>query len=98
MRERLAAMHGRVQGETSAGMAGPSRYSAFEPELLFWVLATLIDASIQGYEFVWGPLALERRERFYRDFRPGETGFRALRERRLQEQHFLPGEDIHDAR
>lgn len=68
MRKRMAHVHAQVQGETSAGMSGPRHYSAFEPDLLLWVLATLIDASIQGYEFVWGSLSAERREQLYRDF------------------------------
>ena len=50
-------------------MAGPSRYSAFEPDLMLWVLATLIEASVQGYELVWGPLHQPKREAFYREFR-----------------------------
>ena len=75
MRARLNAVHGGVKGRTSEGMAGPRGYSAFEPDLLMWVLATLIDASIKGYEFVWEPLGRERRERFYRDFRRFGTYF-----------------------
>lgn len=75
MRARLKAVHGGVKGETSEGMAGPGKYSAFEPDLLMWVLATLIDASIKGYEFVWEPLGRERRENFYRDFRKFGTYF-----------------------
>lgn len=68
MRKRMTQVHSKVSGETSAGMSGPRHYSAFEPDLLLWVLATLIDASIQGYEFVWGSLSAQRREQFYRDF------------------------------
>ena len=79
MRARMDHVHGQVQGETSAGMPGPRHYSAFEPDLLLWVLATLIDASFQGYELVWGPLSSERREHFYRDFRRFGTYF-GLRE------------------
>ena len=75
MRARLKEVHGRVKGETSDGMTGPRGYSAFEPDLLLWVLATLIDASIKGYEFVWEPLSRERRENFYRDFRKFGTYF-----------------------
>ena len=75
MRARMSKVHGGVTGETSDGMTGPKRYSAFEPDLLMWVLATLIDASIQGYEFVWEPLSRERRENFYRDFRKFGTYF-----------------------
>ena len=69
MRAHLAEVHGRVKGRTSKGVVGSRGYSAFEPDLLLWVLATLIDASIKGYEFVWGPLQSDRRESFYRDFR-----------------------------
>ena len=75
MRQRMTAVHKRVQGDTADGVPGKSRYSAFEPDLLMWVLATLIDASFKGYEFVWGTLSLERREHFYRDFRKFGTYF-----------------------
>ncbi|MEN8784743.1 MAG: oxygenase MpaB family protein [Akkermansiaceae bacterium] len=75
MRARLKVVHGGVKGETPEGMAGSRKYSAFEPDLLMWVLATLIDASIKGYEFVWEPLSPERREDFYRDFRRFGTYF-----------------------
>lgn len=75
MRERLSVLHGKVQGEISAGMSGPRHYSAFEPDLMLWVLATLIDASIKGYELVWGPLDSDRREKFYREFRRFGTYF-----------------------
>ena len=75
MRARLKVAHGGVNGAISDGMAGPRKYSAFESDLLMWVLATLIDASIKGYEFVWEPLSSERRENFYRDFRRFGTYF-----------------------
>ena len=75
MKARLSEVHGRVKGRVSGGMAGPKEYSAFEPDLMMWVLATLIDASIRGYEFVWEPLSWERRERFYREFRHFGTFF-----------------------
>jgi len=80
MRKRMAEVHGKVRGETSPGMEGPRHYSAFEPDLLMWVLATLIDASIKGYEFVWEPLPQERRENFYQDFRRFGTYFGLERE------------------
>ena len=41
MRARVTAAHDRVTGPTSPGIPGPSVYSAFEPDLLLWVLATL---------------------------------------------------------
>ena len=67
IKERLKQVHGQVRGETPQDMNGPNRYSAFEPDLLLWVLATLVIASIQGWEMVYGPLPLNRRENFYRD-------------------------------
>jgi uncharacterized protein (DUF2236 family) len=67
MRTHLAAMHSKVQGNVSPGVVGSSVYSAFEPDLLVWVLATLITGAIKGYEFIHGKLPLVRKEAFYRD-------------------------------
>jgi len=67
IKERLHKVHSQVRGDIAAGMTGPDRYSAFEPELLLWVLATLVVASVRGWELVYGPLTLKRRENFYRD-------------------------------
>lgn len=75
MQARLAKVHGQVKGTTSEGMPGARGYSAFEPDLLLWVLATLVDASIKGYEWVWEPLNDERRQRLYADFRLFGTYF-----------------------
>ncbi|HCQ79400.1 MAG TPA: hypothetical protein DIV46_05455 [Verrucomicrobiales bacterium] len=38
MRARLRVVHGGVNGSISEGMAEPKNYSAFEPDLLMWVL------------------------------------------------------------
>jgi len=67
MRRRLAAMHAKVRGIVSPGIKGPRVYSALEPDLLFWVLATLIIAAVNGYEFIHGDLPIARKEAFYRD-------------------------------
>jgi uncharacterized protein (DUF2236 family) len=67
MRTHLAAVHGKVRGPVSPGIQGSSVYSAFEPDLLFWVLATLITGAVDGYEFIHGELTLARKEAFYRD-------------------------------
>jgi len=75
MKARLKHVHGHVRGEIAEGMPGARKYSAFEPDLLMWVLATLIDASIKGYELIWEPLSAERREHFYQDFRRFGTYF-----------------------
>jgi uncharacterized protein (DUF2236 family) len=65
--ERVAARHDIVRGAVFAGIGGPRTYSAFEPDLLLWVLATLIAAAINGYELIYGELPIARKEAFYRD-------------------------------
>ena len=67
MKMRMAAVHARVGGAVSPGIKGPHSYSAFEPDLLFWVLATLINAAVSGFEFIYGELPVARKEAFYRD-------------------------------
>jgi uncharacterized protein (DUF2236 family) len=67
VRERLNAVHGQVRGKVSAGIGGTPRYSAFEPDLLNWVLATLVIAAVGGFELVYGSLPIARKEAFYRD-------------------------------
>jgi uncharacterized protein (DUF2236 family) len=67
MSERVAARHRKVGGAVSSGIGGPRTYSAFEPDLLLWVLATLIAAAVKGYELVHGELPMARKEAFYRD-------------------------------
>lgn len=80
VQQRIHQVHGQVRGSTSPGMSGPGRYSAFEPDLLVWVLATLVMASIQGWEMVYGTLPQTRRENFYRDMLQFGTYF-GVRER-----------------
>jgi uncharacterized protein (DUF2236 family) len=67
MKTRLAAVHRRVRGVVSSGIKGLHTYSAFEPDLLFWVLATLINAAVSGFEFIYGKLPTARKEAFYHD-------------------------------
>ncbi len=69
MAEMLEKIHARVRGEIAEGMPGERQYSAFEPELQMWVLATLVVAALDGYELVMDRLDDARREHFYRDFR-----------------------------
>jgi uncharacterized protein (DUF2236 family) len=75
MSERVAARHRKVGGAVSSGVGGPRTYSAFEPDLLLWVLATLIAAAVKGYELVYGELPMARKEAFYRDMRRFGTFF-----------------------
>jgi uncharacterized protein (DUF2236 family) len=65
--ERVAARHRKVRGTVLTGVGEPRTYSAFEPELLLWVLATLITAAINGYELIYGEISIARKEAFYRD-------------------------------
>ena len=53
-------------GEFSAGTA----YRARDPELLFWVQATLIDTLLRVYQLLVAPLTLAEQERFYQESLP----------------------------
>lgn len=63
---RVHAIHTRVRGDD---------YHALDPELLFWVLATLIDSAKFAYELYLDPLPEERWEQFYADCRLGARLF-----------------------
>ena len=67
MKTRLAAVHGKVRGAVSPGIKGSHAYSAFEPDLLLWVLASLVNAAVSGFEFIYGELPVARKEAYYRD-------------------------------
>ncbi len=51
-RQRLFEMHSKVRGVSDNGVA----YHALDQDLLIWVLATLVMASVQGKELVYGPM------------------------------------------
>lgn len=51
-------MHQHVSGET---------YSALDPELLVWVLATLVDTTVEMHERFVGPIANEDAASYYDD-------------------------------
>lgn len=60
----VRAVHARVRGELPEAVgpfAAGTRYDAQDPELLLWVHATLVDASIRSYRL------------FVDEFRPGEV-------------------------
>jgi uncharacterized protein (DUF2236 family) len=61
----LATVHDRVRGQTTAGVP----YAANEPELLWWVLATLIDTALAVEERYLGRLSLRERQRYYEESR-----------------------------
>jgi uncharacterized protein (DUF2236 family) len=69
---RVRAMHARVRGELSRE-AGPfpagTPYAADDPELLMWVLFTLVDSGIVVYERFVATMSSGEKEAYWRDFR-----------------------------
>jgi len=68
--EMVQAVHTRVHGctRTQLGRFPPGTpYSAGDPELMLWVHATLVQASLAAYERFVGPLSHEDRERYYQE-------------------------------
>ena len=70
--QRIHQCHSSVQGELRqpAGCHPSGRvYNANDPQLKFWVLATLIDSSLCIYELFVRPLSVEEKESYYQDSR-----------------------------
>jgi uncharacterized protein (DUF2236 family) len=68
--EAVQAVHARVHGTTDAqlGRFPPgTAYSASDPELMLWVHATLVEASLRAYQRFAQPLSPEEQERYYRE-------------------------------
>ena len=68
----IGQCHSSVKGELrqSAGCHPAGRtYSANDPQLKLWVLATLIDSSLCVYELFVRPLSVEEKESYYQDSR-----------------------------
>jgi len=66
----VRAVHRRVHGKTQTplGRFPPgSRYSASDPELMLWVHATLVHASLSAYQRFERPLSPEEQERYYQE-------------------------------
>lgn len=73
---RVHAIHTRVRGRVTDDAPLPDKgYVATDPELLFWVLATLIDSAKFAYELYLKPLPDEEWEQFYADCRLGARLF-----------------------
>ena len=54
---------------TETPIADAGRYSAADPDLVMWVTATLVAATVDPYRRVIGPLTDEEVESFYQDMR-----------------------------
>lgn len=66
----FAEAHDRVKGSIpNEGESLPrgTAYSAWDPELLLWVHATLVDSTLLAYETFVGPLAEWQRQQYYVD-------------------------------
>ena len=72
MTRRVRAMHRQVRGTLDAP-AGPfpagTPYAADDPELLLWVLFSLVDSGIVVYERFVGSMSEAEKEAYWQDFR-----------------------------
>jgi uncharacterized protein (DUF2236 family) len=85
---RVAARHLKVRGDAAAhDVPGPANYSTDEPDLLLWVVATLVWSAVGGYERSVGRLNDDEKESFYRDMRTLGTFFGLSREYGPQTYH-----------
>jgi uncharacterized protein (DUF2236 family) len=67
---RINQIHTRVHGELKEDVgrfAAGTWYDANDPELKFWVLATITDSSLRVYEMFVAPLGEAERESYYQD-------------------------------
>ena len=65
VRRRVNRAHVPVRGANNGRRSG---YSAFDPGLQLWVVATLYDSTVAVFEKVYGPLSEEEAEVIYRDY------------------------------
>ncbi|HEX4363214.1 MAG TPA: oxygenase MpaB family protein [Solirubrobacteraceae bacterium] len=69
---RVRSMHGKVRGELAAP-AGPfpagTPFAADDPQLLLWVLATLVDSALVFYEKYVATLSAGERDAYWQDYR-----------------------------
>ena len=67
--ERVRSVHGKVRGavgQDEASFTG-ARYDALDPDLLFWVHATLIDSGMVAYDNFVEPLSPVEASRYYEE-------------------------------
>ena len=69
---RVRRIHSRTTG-TLATAAGPfsagTRWAADDPQLLLWIIATLVDSALVVYQRYVHPLSAGEREEYWRDYR-----------------------------
>lgn len=72
MTRRVRAMHRRVRGELDRDVGifpAGTPYAADDPELLMWVLFSLVDSGLVVYERFVGSMSRDEQERYWADFR-----------------------------
>jgi uncharacterized protein (DUF2236 family) len=77
--QRVDTVHGGVKGRLAgadAGLDAGTRYAARDPELLFWVHATLVDTALTVYDRYVARLEPLERERYYAESRRTARLFR----------------------
>jgi uncharacterized protein (DUF2236 family) len=68
----VRAIHSRVRGELAAPAGrfpAGTPFAADDPELLLWVLATLVDSALVVYERYVGSLSHAERDAYWQDYR-----------------------------
>jgi uncharacterized protein (DUF2236 family) len=69
---RVRAMHKRVRGELAAPAGrfpAGTPFAADDPELLLWVLATLVDSALVVYDRYVASLSDDERDAYWQDYR-----------------------------
>lgn len=69
---RVRAIHGRVRGqlaEPAGRFPAGTPWAADDPDLLLWILATLVDSSLVVYERYVGVISRDQREAYWADYR-----------------------------
>ncbi|HEV2999096.1 MAG TPA: oxygenase MpaB family protein [Solirubrobacteraceae bacterium] len=72
MTRRVRAMHRRVAGELrepAGRFPAGTPYRADDPELLLWILATLVDSALLVYQRYVRPLTAEERDAYWQDYK-----------------------------
>ena len=66
---RMRMIHNRVHGRVADPLPTGSQlaYDANDPELLFWVAATLLDSAVIAYEQFIEPLSSDEKDQFLRE-------------------------------
>lgn len=72
MTRRVRAMHKKTRGalsEPAGRFPVGTPYAADDPELLLWILSTLVDSAIVVYERYVGSLSRDARDAYWQDYR-----------------------------